>query len=314
MTRWIVFSFVIVTSGCATPRAEKLSFQDVFGESEVASEPPRPARRAPQKQARTVTAGESMELQAELARFAHVAQMQRSLSPPAGGMPVDQQENWRRLLDAIDRFLARPISSTAPSDVIRARVALDAELEFDARKYGAFPADVGGRAMDRLTRLAIVMAALRRGGGTPAGVAEAQFDWPIEPVFVTSLYGRRVHPISGEVKAHFGIDLDAYTGQLVSAAGRGIVLRAGWNGAHGRQVELQHAGGVITRYSHLSAIVVEPGAIVERGDPIGLAGSSGLSTGTHLHFEFWRDGKPQDPLEALSEQSDRPAMAGTPRS
>ena len=77
---------------------------------------------------------------------------------------------------------------------------------------------------------------------------------------------------------------------------------------------MRHAGGVLTRYSHLSTTLVDVGTVVDQGDPVGLAGSTGLSTGAHLHFELWRGGHPLDPLEALSKQDDRPAIAGRPGS
>jgi murein DD-endopeptidase MepM/ murein hydrolase activator NlpD len=128
---------------------------------------------------------------------------------------------------------------------------------------------------------------------------------------VTSLFGRRLHPISRTFKLHLGVDLAAADGQLVSSAGVGTVIRAELTGGHGLHVEVQHAGGVSTRYSHLSEVLVVVGSQVRRGDTIGLAGSTGSSTGPHLHFEFWRDGKPMDPLEQMGdpEQAPRPALA-----
>ncbi len=74
---------------------------------------------------------------------------------------------------------------------------------------------------------------------------------------------------------------------------------AGWNGGHGKQVELQHDEHWSTRYSHLSTLMVEPGHTVKRGEVIGLAGATGLATGPHLHFEVWRDGETLDPELAL---------------
>lgn len=292
-----------------------MSFAEAFREDRAApAEKKKPAR--PRKDV-VAAAAESLQLQAELIRFAHVAREQRTRVASGSAMPLQQQENWSRLVGAIDAFLERAPTATAPSDVIRARVATEAELDMDARAYGDFPPQLAEHVLDRVTRLAVRMSELRRLQVKPVATATS-FEWPIEPVFVTSLFGRRLHPVTGDVRSHFGVDLDAYNGQLVSAAGKGTVVRAGWNGAHGRQVELQHPGGVLTRYSHLSAILVEPGAVVEKGDPLGLAGSTGVSTGVHLHFEFWRDGRPRDPLEELAEQSTRSADAvpagKTPRS
>jgi murein DD-endopeptidase MepM/ murein hydrolase activator NlpD len=127
----------------------------------------------------------------------------------------------------------------------------------------------------------------------------ARLDWPVAPVAVTSFFGNRQHPITGELQAHQGLDLAAREGQLVSTAGPGTVVRAGWRGGYGLQVEVVHAGGVHTRYGHLSRVLVEPGMVLEPGDVVGLAGNTGLSTGPHLHFELWRAGRALDPLRVL---------------
>ena len=124
-------------------------------------------------------------------------------------------------------------------------------------------------------------------------------DWPVEPVAVTSGFGWRAHPVTGEVLRHLGLDLAAHEGQVVSTAGRGRVVHAGWRGGYGLQVEVVHPGGVHTRYGHLSRVLVEPGMVLEPGDVVGLAGNTGLSTGPHLHFELWRAGRALDPLRVL---------------
>jgi murein DD-endopeptidase MepM/ murein hydrolase activator NlpD len=135
--------------------------------------------------------------------------------------------------------------------------------------------------------------------GVKTKVARSSFAWPVEPVAVTSVFGKRLHPITHVMGWHSGVDLGAYAGQRVGAAERGTVTVAGWSGGHGRNVEIHHPGGVITRYSHLSVVLVEPGATVEREDPIGLAGTTGTSTGVHVHFELLRSGKAVDPLDEM---------------
>jgi murein DD-endopeptidase MepM/ murein hydrolase activator NlpD len=95
--------------------------------------------------------------------------------------------------------------------------------------------------------------------------------------------------------------LKARTGQAVVAAAPGVVLRAGRSGGHGLLVEVLHAGGLRTCYSHLSAALVSPGIRVETGSALGLAGSTGRATGPHLHFEVWRGSEPVDPLAELPE-------------
>jgi murein DD-endopeptidase MepM/ murein hydrolase activator NlpD len=132
--------------------------------------------------------------------------------------------------------------------------------------------------------------------------------WPVEPVTVTSLFGRRFHPILKVYRQHSGIDLAASVGQTVNAAARGTVMRAEFAGEGGNLLEISHGPQMTTRYEHLSVFLVSPGEVVQQGQPIGLAGESGQATGPHLHFELWRDGHPCDPLESL-EQSPRSASA-----
>jgi len=112
---------------------------------------------------------------------------------------------------------------------------------------------------------------------------------------VTSRFGYRIHPILRFGRFHDGVDYGAVWGSPVFAAADGVVTGAGWSGGYGRQVRLAHPGGVMTSYSHLSRIIAAPGTRVQRGQLIGLVGSSGFSTGAHLHFEVRRAGQPVDP-------------------
>jgi murein DD-endopeptidase MepM/ murein hydrolase activator NlpD len=121
--------------------------------------------------------------------------------------------------------------------------------------------------------------------------------WPLAAhTQVTSPFGERIHPIEGVPKKHTGVDLSAALGQPIKAAAPGRVVSAGWRGGYGYQVEVLHAGGLRTRYSHLSALLVEPGAMVQAGSAVGLAGATGKATGVHLHFEVWRRGRAKNPM------------------
>ena len=113
---------------------------------------------------------------------------------------------------------------------------------------------------------------------------------------VTSGFGERFHPILGYERFHAGLDLAAAAGTPIVAAADGKVVSAGWAGGYGRQVAIVHAGGLETRYGHMSRIAAYAGEAVHRGDVIGYVGSSGLSTGPHLHFEVTRNGRPVNPL------------------
>jgi murein DD-endopeptidase MepM/ murein hydrolase activator NlpD len=104
-----------------------------------------------------------------------------------------------------------------------------------------------------------------------------------------------VHPIAGDTRFHAGIDLEAPLEQPVRAAEVGTVVFSAWNGAHGKQIELQHDAHWATRYSHLDVLLVRPGTVVKKGQVIGLSGQTGLTTGPHVHFEIRRDGDALDP-------------------
>jgi murein DD-endopeptidase MepM/ murein hydrolase activator NlpD len=115
----------------------------------------------------------------------------------------------------------------------------------------------------------------------------------------SSGYGLRADPIHGGTVNHPGFDLAATTGTEVSAAARGTVVHAGPAGTYGNLVTLRHDNGFETRYAHLSAVDVSVGDVVEAGQDLGKVGTTGYSTGPHLHFEVRRDGKTIDPAPLL---------------
>lgn len=106
----------------------------------------------------------------------------------------------------------------------------------------------------------------------------------------TSAFGYRVHPISGRTKMHEGIDLSAPTGTPIRASGDGIVILAGRRNGYGNTVQIEHGFGYATLYGHCSRILVKEGDTVHRGQVIALVGSTGASTGPHLHYEVSVDG------------------------
>jgi len=112
---------------------------------------------------------------------------------------------------------------------------------------------------------------------------------------VTSGFGMRRHPILGYTRMHSGIDFGASWGAPIHAVSDGIVSFAGRHGGHGNYVRLDHGGGIGTGYAHMSRIAVAPGTRVQAGQIIGYVGSSGLSTGPHLHYELYRGGKTVNP-------------------
>lgn len=114
---------------------------------------------------------------------------------------------------------------------------------------------------------------------------------------ITSYFGNRYHPILHFTRFHAGVDIGAGWGSPIVAAGDGQIIGAGWSGGYGREVQIAHGGGLVSLYGHMSEIVAQQGSFVRKGELIGYVGSSGLSTGPHLHFEVRMSGRPVNPLE-----------------
>jgi murein DD-endopeptidase MepM/ murein hydrolase activator NlpD len=116
---------------------------------------------------------------------------------------------------------------------------------------------------------------------------------------VTSNFGWRTHPILGTERFHAGIDFGADYGSLVYASAQGRVIYADWYGGYGNAVIIDHGNGMTTLYGHCSELYVKDGDVVAKGQPISAVGSTGFSTGPHLHFELRANGEPTDPAAYL---------------
>lgn len=123
--------------------------------------------------------------------------------------------------------------------------------------------------------------------------------WPVAG-WLTSSYGSRTDPFTNDKDFHPGLDISADYGQPVVATGDATVITAGPNGAYGNMVVLDHGFGIVTKYGHLSRLAVMSEQRVKRGDIIGYVGSTGRSTGAHLHYEVWMNGKLTDPMTLLA--------------
>jgi murein DD-endopeptidase MepM/ murein hydrolase activator NlpD len=126
--------------------------------------------------------------------------------------------------------------------------------------------------------------------------------WPIIGGWISSRYGYRSDPIHGHAAFHAGVDFAAPPGSKVIATGPGVVTFSGYKQGYGYVVEITHPTGYLTRYGHNSRNLVQEGRTVQKGDPIAIIGSTGRSTGVHVHFEVERDGKTQNPMKYLSAQ------------
>ena len=119
---------------------------------------------------------------------------------------------------------------------------------------------------------------------------------PVESMRMTSQYGYRTDPFQGRRKNHKGLDIAGPIGTPIYATADGIVGRAQWVSGYGKYIEVEHGNAIQTRYGHLSAMNVYSGQRVRKGDIIGYVGSTGMSTGPHLHYEFRINGVHRNPL------------------
>jgi murein DD-endopeptidase MepM/ murein hydrolase activator NlpD len=136
-------------------------------------------------------------------------------------------------------------------------------------------------------------------GQGPVAAGKGILGMPVTGSRITSGFGNRVHPIAGTQRMHTGIDFGAGSGTPIRAAGSGVVVFAGSRGGYGSTTVIDHGGSLATLYAHQSRILVAEGQQVTRGQVIGAVGSTGYSTGPHLHFEVRANGTPVDPLRYL---------------
>lgn len=122
---------------------------------------------------------------------------------------------------------------------------------------------------------------------------------PIHDGWFSSNFGYRIDPFSGQKTYHEGIDFPALVGTPILAAASGKVIHAEWHREYGKMIDIDHGNGLVSRYAHASALDVHEGDLVVRGQPIGLVGTTGRSTGPHLHFEVRLNGAPQNPVRFL---------------
>ena len=135
------------------------------------------------------------------------------------------------------------------------------------------------------------------------GIGNSMLSWPVDSYVLSSLYGMRIHPITGEWKSHGGIDFCADYGQSIYSCGDGVVVEANstdeWGGGWGYYVVIQHYNGLSTLYAHCSSLNVTEGQTVSAGQSIALVGSTGQSTGSHLPLEVYSGGGRVNPEDYL---------------
>lgn len=124
--------------------------------------------------------------------------------------------------------------------------------------------------------------------------------WPLRGGWISSTYGYRTDPFSGQREFHSGVDFAGKAGTEILAVAAGIVTWAGENGGYGKMVEIDHGNGYVTRYGHNQKILVQVGESIAKGQPIALMGSTGRSTGPHVHLEILHKGYKVDPLRFVN--------------
>jgi len=188
------------------------------------------------------------------------------------------------------------ILNKAQNDKATAEQAYN-ELEASSQQIG-----------DMLRARAAARAAAASGSDSSGGSSDSsyyqpvsgsgRFIWPVNGV-ITSPFGYRNHPIFGRQILHSGIDIGVDSGTPVHAADSGVVVEAGWLGGYGYAVVIDHGNGLSTLYGHNSSLNVSAGQSVSQGQVIAYSGSTGNSTGPHVHFEVRANGDPVDPTGYL---------------
>jgi murein DD-endopeptidase MepM/ murein hydrolase activator NlpD len=133
---------------------------------------------------------------------------------------------------------------------------------------------------------------------TPSG-------WPVRSGYITSKFGYRRHPIYKRTKFHAGVDFASKRGTPVVATADGVVVFSGWQSGYGRLVEIRHMDGLKTRYAHNQKNLVKEGDMVKKGQAIAKLGSTGRSTGPHVHFEVRKNGKAVNPLKYVGNEKSK---------
>jgi murein DD-endopeptidase MepM/ murein hydrolase activator NlpD len=202
---------------------------------------------------------------------------------------VEEQTNATSARDAVAAEAQNVTDLRAQLEPARAAAAEE------ERNENAVLAEIQSRKAEFEQEYAELLAASNavsnlgsRGNGT------GSLGWPCNGG-VASPFGNRLHPIYGTYRQHTGVDLSCSNGAPIAAAGSGVVIQAGWNGGYGNAVMIDHGNGLATLYGHQSSIAVSNGESVTRGETIGYVGSTGASTGPHLHFETRVNGTPVNP-------------------
>jgi murein DD-endopeptidase MepM/ murein hydrolase activator NlpD len=243
--------------------------------------------------------------------------MAKSLARLAHGGTSGVESALRRAASKRDRMIVKLASSAVATLVFAATPALAEDSLITSPADGIIQIETvaGGMADSEpdteFSNLFASWEALDDGGiigngdtivPAPRASVSVPSRMPVDGLRMSSGYGMRTHPVLGDRRQHNGVDLAAAHGTPVYATADGLIGKAQYWGSYGNYVQIEHGGELQTRYAHLSSYTVRMGDLVQKGDLIGYIGSTGRSTGPHLHYEVRVAGQPVDP---------RPYMVGT---
>ena len=236
-----------------------------------------------------------------------------------GAVDTAKQAEFTRLQQQVDALMAETPTAATPADRgiidraassvktrLQAAEALLRRVGLDPKRFtgSSAPVGIGGPYIPVTTtasdpRFTTLAASYQQVAAMEATIAAIPSYVPVKAYTFTSPFGVRYDPFNGRSAMHAGLDMAGQQGEAIYAAADGTVVTGGRSGAYGNLVEIDHGKGLATRYGHLSAILVQPGAHVRQGQLIARMGSTGRSTGTHLHYEIRLDGRAINPRPFL---------------
>ncbi|MCC4246895.1 peptidoglycan DD-metalloendopeptidase family protein [Stappia indica] len=243
----------------------------------------------------------------DLAPEAAASQPQAPANPPAPDQRVELIDNVNAALDRMDgeaHAALDVIAVTAERDAATIADTADelglqlagVKADLASGQGGPFVPLAGSDFDSRIERAEKALLALSQVKDAARGIPLAS---PVPGAELSSSFGPRVDPFLGRMAMHTGLDFRATTGVTIRAPAPGKVIFAGRNGGYGRSVEIRHPSGVVTRFAHMSRVSVSEGDTVSTGDPLGAVGSTGRSTGPHLHYEVRVNDRPLNPIRFL---------------
>jgi murein DD-endopeptidase MepM/ murein hydrolase activator NlpD len=217
-------------------------------------------------------------------------------------LPPVYLSQWQAAIASLDRELDRQPLPPDLGALIRGRVTLEVEMEHDRQRFPDMPHELTVayvEVLEKIDQRVRELKALTESEGVarrvPVPKGSLLLHWPLASVVPSSSFGYRRDPVNGSLRFHSGIDLSAPPDTAVYAAAAGVVVFAAWSGGYGKYVVIEHGNGVRTHYAHMQHLFVEAGAPVDPHSPVGTVGSTGRSTGPHLHFAVSVNGYYVDP-------------------